>query len=142
MTKKNATAATVMLRTNWPGNFGRTVYREYRGKQEVVERLEFVPGQPRQLTKEQLDAVKEDIGSALVEVEFDEKNRPRVVGEAVGESQSPERLAEMESTIAAQQEAIDLLVAQVKELGGVPVVAIEGDEASSADSAGPTSANE
>lgn len=59
-------AAIVMLRNNWPGNFRRAG-------------LEFKPGVPEGLSDEQLEAVKKDLGNALVEVELDGIGRPRVI---------------------------------------------------------------
>ena len=101
-----------MLRNNWPGNFRRAG-------------IVFEPGKAVALSKKQYEAVKGDIGSALVEVEIDDLGRPRVneVQDAV--------TSNLEQIIAEQQAAIDLLIEQVKELGGVPVVGIDESDSAS-----------
>jgi hypothetical protein len=130
-TIRYATAA--MARNNWPGDFKRAVYQwaEKDGKRvrgDVIETLVFPPGVPVKLTAEQFEAVKDDIGKSLVEVEFDEKERPRVIDP----SPPPEHLltderAELEATIVRQQAAIDSLCTQVRALGAEPIVELEGD---------------
>jgi len=104
--KQKQPAAVVMLHNNWPTTFQRAG-------------LKFEPGVVMELTAEQYASVKADIGKALVEVTLDEKNRPRVVQSPVPADPS---VRELMKTIKAQQEAIDLLCEQVRELGATPVV--------------------
>jgi len=68
----------VMLRSNWPNTFRRTI--TMKGQKQT---LEFNPGVPVDLTPSEISALQSDIGVALVPVEFDEKARPRVITEDV-----------------------------------------------------------
>lgn len=153
MATKTKFVTAAMARNNWPGDFKRSVFewkedkksgKPVRGK--MLETLVFSPGVPVQLTAEQFEAVKGDIGNALVEVEFDEKNRPRVIDPAAEQAAAGAN-AELEATIQgqqavideqsaalkSQQEAIDLLCQQVKDLGAVPIVDVEDESGSKAD---------
>lgn len=71
-----------MLKKNWPGNFRRTIKTGKKGK-EVESVLEFSPGVPVDLTPAEVEALRSDIGVALVPVDFDEKARPRVITDEV-----------------------------------------------------------
>jgi hypothetical protein len=115
MAKKTKAAAYVMLRNNWPNTFRRAG-------------VEFQPGVAVGITSEQLAAIKDDIGVALVEVEYDERGKPRVVGDEAADPKS----ADLEAVIVKQQEVIDLLCEQVRELGGTPIVDMEGESGSDA----------
>ena len=64
----------VMLRNNWPGTFRRTVTIRNKSKQ-----LEFQPGVPVELSSEICKALLPDIGVALMPIERDERNKPRVI---------------------------------------------------------------
>ncbi len=76
----------VMLRSNWPNTFRRTV--TLKGQKQT---LEFRPGVPVDLTPVEISALQPDIGIALMPVEFDEKARPRVITEdVVAEELQPE----------------------------------------------------
>lgn len=72
----------VMLKTNWPGKFRRTITTGKKGK-EVKRLLEFTPGEPVELSAAEVEALRSDIGPALQPVEFDEKARPRVITDDV-----------------------------------------------------------
>ena len=72
----------VMLKRNWPGNFRRTITIGKKGK-ETKKVLEFSPGVPVELTAQEVDALRSDIGPALQPIEFDEKARPRVISDEV-----------------------------------------------------------
>jgi hypothetical protein len=72
----------VMLKKNWPANFRRTITTGKKGK-EVKKTFEFSPGVPVDLTAAEVEALRSDIGVALVPVDFDEKNRPRVITDDV-----------------------------------------------------------
>lgn len=53
---------TVMLKKNWPGQFGRTVFDE-NGK--PVKRLVFNPGEITQVNDTELAAITPDLGTAI-----------------------------------------------------------------------------
>jgi hypothetical protein len=72
----------VMLKKNWPANFRRTITTGKKGK-EVKSTLEFSPGVPVDLSAAEVEALRSDIGVALVPVDFDEKARPRVITDEV-----------------------------------------------------------
>lgn len=72
----------VMLKRNWPGNFRRTIIIGKKGK-ETKKVLEFSPGLPVDLTAAEVEALRPDIGIALLPVDFDEKGRPRVITDEV-----------------------------------------------------------
>jgi hypothetical protein len=72
----------VMLKRTWPANFRRTITTGKKNK-EVTETLEFSPGVPVDLSSAQVEALRPDIGVALVPVDFDEKARPRVITDEV-----------------------------------------------------------
>jgi hypothetical protein len=72
----------VMLKRNWPGNFRRTITIGKKGK-ETKKVLEFSPGVPVDLTAAEVEALRPDIGIALLPVDFDEKARPRVITDEV-----------------------------------------------------------
>ena len=72
----------VMLKKNWPGNFRRTIKVGKKGK-ETEKVLEFTPGEPVELTAQEVEALRSDIGVSLQPVEFDEKARPRVITDEV-----------------------------------------------------------
>jgi len=72
----------VMLKKNWPANFRRTITTGKKGK-ETKRVFEFLPGIPVDLTAAEVEALRSDIGVALVPVDFDEKNRPRVITDEV-----------------------------------------------------------
>lgn len=64
-----------MLKPNWPSaQFQRTVTV---GKKTRV--LIFAANQPVEVSDAEMKALASDIGKAIVEVERDEKNRPRYV---------------------------------------------------------------
>ncbi len=71
-----------MLKPNWPGNFRRTIKTGKKGK-EVARLVEFTANTPVELTAAEIEAIKSDIGAALVPIEFDEKARPRVITDDV-----------------------------------------------------------
>ena len=72
----------VMLKRNWPGNFRRTITIGKKGK-ETKKVLEFSPGLPVDLTAAEVEALRPDLGIALLPVDFDEKGRPRVITDEV-----------------------------------------------------------
>ena len=74
---------TLMLRPDWPNTFRRTVRTGRKPK-----RLEFRKGEPVQVTDAEFLAMAEDVGLAVFEVEFDDKQRPRYIErDAVGENE-------------------------------------------------------
>lgn len=74
----------VMLKPNWPGGFRRTIKV---GDESKV--LEFAPGEPVEVTAEELKALKADIGVSIFEIERDEKGRPRYI-ESVATEVAPD----------------------------------------------------
>jgi len=72
----------VMLKKDWPGNFRRTITTGKKGK-ETKHVLEFSPGIPVDLSAAEVEAIRPDIGIALLPVDFDEKARPRVITDEV-----------------------------------------------------------
>jgi hypothetical protein len=72
----------VMLKKNWPANFRRTITTGKKGK-ETRRVFEFSPGVPVDLSAAEVEALRSDIGVALVPVDFDEKARPRVITDEV-----------------------------------------------------------
>ena len=72
----------VMLKRNWPGGFRRTITLGKKGK-EIKKTLDFLPGVPVDLSAAEVEALRSDIGVALVPVDFDEKARPRVITDEV-----------------------------------------------------------
>lgn len=74
----------VMLRPNWPSKqFHRTI-RTYSGvgkkrtlKSERV--VQFTAAKPVEVSDDELETLRSDIGVALFECELDEKSRPRLV---------------------------------------------------------------
>lgn len=75
----------VMLPHDWPGRFRRTV--EIKGKSRLYE---FHPGVPVELKPVEVEALRLDIGNALLPIERDEKNRPRVIREEVDQATNQE----------------------------------------------------
>lgn len=76
--------ALVMLANANNGNFRRTVYKttkdgEGNEKREAEKVLTFTPNQPQELTGADLEAVKNDIGKALVYARLDDQGRARAV---------------------------------------------------------------
>lgn len=72
----------VMLKRTWPGGFRRTITIGKKGK-ETKKTLEFLPGVPVDLSAAEVEALRSDIGVALVPVDFDAKARPRVITDEV-----------------------------------------------------------
>jgi|GEM_PF-5114039 len=73
------TGPEVMCKRNSPGHFRRNV-RDAKG--EIVRTLEFEPGVPQEIkSKADFDAIRDDIGKALVLVERDDKNHIVIVPE-------------------------------------------------------------
>ena len=68
----------VMLRRDWPANFRRTVTI---GKKSMS--YEFVPGIPVELDGRTIEAMKRDIGKALLPCEVDERGLARVITDDV-----------------------------------------------------------
>lgn len=86
-----------MLKKDWPRTFSRTIVTGKKGK-EIKRSLTFVPGVPVELTKNEVDALRFDIGVALQPIEFDEKSRPRIItDEVVGVDESLEPIIEPQS---------------------------------------------
>lgn len=71
---------TVMVAPTWPGAFTRVTKRSPSG--EIQSKLVFQPRTPYTLSGDDLEAIRGDIGKALVIVEPDLKGRPRVDTEA------------------------------------------------------------
>jgi len=66
----------VMLRPNWPGGrFARTI----TGKKGRKRRIEFLNGQPVEVSDDEFLSLIPDIGAALFEVARDEKGRTRLL---------------------------------------------------------------
>lgn len=83
----------VMLRRDWPRSFRRTVCETKRGK--LVDRvIEFDPGVPVDLTANEVESLRSDIGVSLMPVELDEKARPRVITDEVDVAEEAEVVAE------------------------------------------------
>ena len=68
----------VMLRRDWPANFRRTVMV---GKKTV--QYEFVPGIPVELDGRTIEAMKRDIGKALLPCEMDDRGFARIITDDV-----------------------------------------------------------
>lgn len=68
----------VMLKRDWPNSFNRTITI---GKNKT--RLRFEPGEPVELNSKQIEALKPDIGVALMPCERDSKGRTRLIGDEV-----------------------------------------------------------
>lgn len=68
----------VMLKRGWPGSFQRTITV---GKKTT--RIRFEPGEPVELDSKQVEAIKADIGVALMPCERDSKGRPRFIDDEV-----------------------------------------------------------
>lgn len=89
----------VMLRPNWPGQFVRTIEERKteirKGKKvttaELLRRVTFAPGDAVEVSDRELAALRAngDVGTALFEVEFDAKRRPRLL-EPQAEPTEPE----------------------------------------------------
>lgn len=71
----------VMLQKAWPGSFGRTV--TVAGEKR---RLVFEPGDPVDLSAEELAGVRGDLGKALLAVELDERGKPHPIDADVDKS--------------------------------------------------------
>ncbi len=84
-----------MLRRNWPGPFRRTVTI---GKKKTL--YTFNPGEPVKLSAATIEAMKTDLGNALLPVELDEKKRPRIITDDVvtDDEESEEILTEEPQT--------------------------------------------
>lgn len=67
-----------MLKRDWPNSFCRTITV---GKTKT--RIKFEPGQPVDLNSKQIEALRADIGVALMPCDRDEKGRSRVIGDEV-----------------------------------------------------------
>lgn len=63
----------VILKPTWPGTFRRAV-RDADGR--PIKTLEFALGQPVLLSEAELEAVKGDMGKALVWAALDEDGKP------------------------------------------------------------------
>lgn len=139
---KSSAAATVMARNNWPGDFKRAIRRKrptgkknHHGDEILEEYIDhtvvFPPGVAVEIDEEELNTCLPDIGDGkpLVFVERDEAGKIRVANAA--SPIDPNQIAELEAVILDQQDAIDRLIAQVKELGGTPVVTMDGEESDS-----------
>jgi hypothetical protein len=87
----------LQLKKNWLGPFRRSV-RDEDGNQ--VELLKWTPGQVVDVTDEQLEFVLNDIGLSLIEVELDDKGRPRPVG-AEPVAEKPKKRRRSESLVEA-----------------------------------------
>lgn len=72
----------VMLKNDRPGSFRRTIVTGKKGKEVKTVKV-FTRGVPVELTPTEVDALRKDIGTALVPVEFDAKGRPRVITDEV-----------------------------------------------------------
>lgn len=68
----------VMLRPEWPNSFRRTIVS---GKKTT--RLSFVTGVPVELNASQIEALKSDIGVALIPCERDNKGKVRLITDEV-----------------------------------------------------------
>lgn len=68
----------VMLRRDWNGNFKRTVKPLMGGESR---RLEFAPGEVIEITPEEVPAIMNDLGKALLPVEWSDEKRKFVVVE-------------------------------------------------------------
>lgn len=87
-----------MLKKNWPGTFRRTITIGKKGK-ETKKQMVFEPGVPVELSSAEAEALRPDIGIALVPIEFDEKARPRVItDDVIPESEEVETPNEPQSS--------------------------------------------
>lgn len=68
----------VMLRRDWNGTFKRTVKPLLGGESR---RLEFSPGEVIEITPEEVPAIMNDLGKALLPVEWSDEKRKFVVVE-------------------------------------------------------------
>ena len=68
----------VMLRRDWPANFRRTVTISKKSMS-----YEFVPGVPVELDGRTIEAMKRDIGKALLPCEVDERGLARIITDDV-----------------------------------------------------------
>lgn len=116
----------VGLNRKWQGEFSRSVRDE---KGEVVERLTFTRGNPLELTEEQLEAVKGDIGNALVIIgengKADKKETADVVNGDEGETEEITQVADSLIPEAIQKKLID---AGIKELCDLAELIESGDD--------------
>ena len=67
---------TVMVSPEWPGAFTRVTKRSPSG--EIQAKIVFQQRTPYELSGDDLEAIRGDIGKALVIVDPDPKGRPRV----------------------------------------------------------------
>jgi len=107
----------VILKTRWPGIFRRNV-RDEAG--EVVERLEFHPNKRVELTDEQFEAVRGDIGHALMVVNEDGKPDKKETADIVnGDEGSVEEITQVADSLipeALQKKLIDAGINELQEL--------------------------
>lgn len=82
-----------MLRNDRPGTFRRTITTGKKGREVKTTKI-FTRGVPVELTAAEVDALRPDIGPALVPVEFDAKGRPRVISEDVEVDETEEQSIE------------------------------------------------
>jgi len=104
----------VMLKPRWPGTFHRNV-RDDAG--EVVERLSFVKGKRVELTDEQFEAVRGDIGHALMVVNEDGKPDKKETADIVnGDEGSVEEITKVSDSLIPEALQKKLIAAGIQEL--------------------------
>ncbi len=69
----------VMLKKDWPGTFRRSI-RDDKGK--IISTLEFNPGEPVDISYDQLPAIEKDMFHALLPVTVDAKGHIVPIEEA------------------------------------------------------------
>lgn len=115
----------LMLVGSWPGNFRRAI-RDNAG--EVVRIIEFSPGEVYDLTDEELEAVRNEVGVCLFPVEIDKRRgRHRPVSD-------PDLLRELNPTylspepVAAVPVASPEVAMDVDDGGEIDESVFDGDE--------------
>ncbi len=89
-----------MLRPDRPGTFRRTITTGKKGREVTVTKV-FTRGIPVELTPAEVDALRSDIGPALVPVEFDAKARPRIITDDVVADETSVKENESSELVAA-----------------------------------------
>lgn len=87
------------------GVFRRSIFGS---KGERVETLEFHRGQPVEVTKKaELEAIKDDLGVSLIEVELNERKKPKPKSESKRKSRSKKPSQKKDDPTSGQKPASD-----------------------------------
>jgi hypothetical protein len=100
--KKSDSVAVVMLRSDWPGDFRRSVFGSDGNRKEFIM---FEPGVPVELNQEAADAIADDIGNAIVlaEVTYDNKRKKsKVVADWNGTKEAIQSIVDRKVEAAAK----------------------------------------